>query len=103
MYYSLNNSNLKKKSYIFTFILQNNDIQLEQISQFSKPVSSARPPSISVPECMDISANKEEAFSKALSRVEDIDVNDKDNPQLVSEYVNEIYDYMRELEVCKPL
>lgn len=48
---------------------------------------------------MDISANKEEAFSKALSRVEDIDVNDKDNPQLVSEYVNEIYDYMRELEV----
>ena len=28
----------------------------------------------------------------------DIDKDDKDNPQLVSEYVNEIYDYMRALE-----
>ncbi|CAC5395051.1 CCNB2 [Mytilus coruscus] len=83
--------------------VSNNEIQLEQISQFSKLVSSARPPSTSVPECMDISANKEEAFSKALSRVEDIDANDKDNPQLVSEYVNEIYDYMRELEDKYPV
>lgn len=56
------------------------------------------PPS-SVPESMDISANREDAFSKAFIKVEDIDANDKDNPQLVSEYVNEIYQYMRELEV----
>lgn len=39
-----------------------------------------------------------DAFSKQLINVEDIDANDKDNPQLVSEYVNEIYDYMRDLE-----
>jgi cyclin B len=61
------------------------------------------PPPSTVPECMDISANKEEAFSKAYTRVEDIDVNDKDNPQLVSEYVNDIYQYMRELEVILQL
>lgn len=48
---------------------------------------------------MDISEDKPEAFSKALLKVEDIDENDKDNPQLVSEYVNDIYQYMKELEV----
>ncbi|KAL3866550.1 hypothetical protein ACJMK2_043841 [Sinanodonta woodiana] len=47
---------------------------------------------------MDISDDKPEAFSKALLNVEDIDANDKDNPQLVSEYVNDIYEYMRLLE-----
>eukprot|EP00771_Trimastix_marina_P002805 gnl/Trimastix_PCT/3969.p1 GENE.gnl/Trimastix_PCT/3969~~gnl/Trimastix_PCT/3969.p1 ORF type:complete len:382 (+),score=130.80 gnl/Trimastix_PCT/3969:45-1190(+) len=31
-------------------------------------------------------------------RFEDIDIADSDNPQAVSEYVNEIYDYLRELE-----
>lgn len=51
------------------------------------------------PESMDISEDKPEAFSKALLKVEDIDENDKDNPQLVSEYVNDIYLYMKELEV----
>ncbi|KAK3602761.1 hypothetical protein CHS0354_027757 [Potamilus streckersoni] len=47
---------------------------------------------------MDIGEDKPEAFSKALLKVEDIDANDKDNPQLVSEYVNDIYEYMRLLE-----
>lgn len=53
-----------------------------------------------IPECMDISEDKPEAFSKTLLKVQDIDANDKDNPQLVSEYVNDIYNYMRHLEVC---
>lgn len=52
-----------------------------------------------IPECMDISEDKPEAFSKTLLKVQDIDANDKDNPQLVSEYVNDIYNYMRHLEV----
>ena len=50
------------------------------------------------PAPMDIS-DAGEAFSKALLNVQDIDANDKDNPQLVSEYVNDIYEYMRSLEV----
>lgn len=46
---------------------------------------------------MDISAS--EAFShQKMLLISDIDKDDKDNPQLVSEYVNDIYDYMRELE-----
>nr|KAG5695271.1 hypothetical protein BaRGS_028206 [Batillaria attramentaria] len=49
-------------------------------------------------EAMDISDDKG-AYSHGLMPVEDIDANDRDNPQLVSEYVNEIYDYMRHLEV----
>ncbi|XP_018009965.1 G2/mitotic-specific cyclin-B [Hyalella azteca] len=40
-----------------------------------------------------------EAFSAKCLTVTDIDADDKDNPQLVSEYVNEIYAYMRSLEI----
>ena len=61
------------------------------------------PPS---PAPMDISCNSqgEEAFSKQLlANVPDIDKDDTDNPQLVSEYVNEIYEYMRDLEKQSPL
>ena len=53
---------------------------------------------------MDISESGPEAFSKALLLdVQDIDANDKANPQLVSEYVNDIYEYMRMLEVIFPI
>lgn len=52
------------------------------------------------PAPMDISATSQShAFSTAqLANVNDIDKDDADNPQLVSEYVNDIYEYMRELE-----
>lgn len=39
------------------------------------------------------------AFSQQLV-IENIDENDRENPQLCAEYVKEIYEYMRELEVC---
>nr|ADP06655.1 cyclin B [Haliotis diversicolor supertexta] len=55
-------------------------------------------PVLSAPAPMDISDDKPDAFSRALLTVEDIDANDRDNPQLVSEYVNDIYSYMRILE-----
>ncbi|KAK8728391.1 hypothetical protein OTU49_009267 [Cherax quadricarinatus] len=38
------------------------------------------------------------AFSTQCLNVEDIDAEDGGNPQLVSEYVNDIYKYLRELE-----
>ena len=40
-----------------------------------------------------------QAFSSQRLDVEDIDADDKDNPQLVSEYVKDIYKYMWHLEV----
>nr|AKA66439.1 cyclin B [Palaemon carinicauda] len=53
-------------------------------------------------ENMDVQEAKVEelaiAFSSQLLNVEDIDSQDHGNPQLVSEYVNEIYKYLRELE-----
>lgn len=57
------------------------------------------------PAPMDTSANSqgEEAFSKQLLKVTDIDKDDMDNPQLVAEYVNDIYDYMRHLETAMPI
>ncbi|KAK2162091.1 hypothetical protein LSH36_104g04003 [Paralvinella palmiformis] len=53
----------------------------------------------------EIPAEKEtvQSYSKELLTVQDIDRNDTDNPQLVSEYVNDIYDYMRELEARYPI
>lgn len=42
-----------------------------------------------------------QAFSSQRLNVVDIDAEDKDNPQLVSEYVNDIYPYMRALEVSQ--
>lgn len=63
----------------------------------SKPEKVERVPS-PVPE-----HPKEEAFSKQLMSVQDIDKDDHDNPQLVSEYVNNIYDYMRTLERSFPI
>lgn len=52
------------------------------------------------PAPMDISGNAQSnAFSSVqLCNVNDIDKDDADNPQLVSEYVGDIYQYMRELE-----
>ncbi|DBA13466.1 TPA: hypothetical protein GDO54_018529 [Pyxicephalus adspersus] len=52
---------------------------------------------------MDVSMKEEEelcqAFSEALNHVEDIDAEDCGNPQLCSEYVMDIYNYLRQLEV----
>nr|ADP95148.1 cyclin B [Macrobrachium rosenbergii] len=53
-------------------------------------------------EDMDVQEAKVEelsiAFSTQLLNVEDIDSQDHGNPQLVFEYVNDIYKYLRELE-----
>ncbi|KAG9489438.1 hypothetical protein GDO78_005419 [Eleutherodactylus coqui] len=39
------------------------------------------------------------AFSDILNNVENIDAEDADNPQLCSDYVNDVYAYLRELEL----
>jgi cyclin B len=59
----------------------------------------SEPKTAASPAPMDISSTSlDGAFSKHLLVV-DIDAEDADNPQLVSLYVNDIYDYMRHLEV----
>ncbi|XP_018424711.1 PREDICTED: G2/mitotic-specific cyclin-B1 [Nanorana parkeri] len=42
--------------------------------------------------------DQSEAFSKALLQMKDVDEDDADNPMLCSEYVKDIYCYLRELE-----
>ena len=44
----------------------------------------------------EISEALEECFGK---KIVDIDAEDHENPQMCAEYVNEIYRYMRNLEV----
>ena len=49
---------------------------------------------------MESVSNALAAFStEQLLGIEDIDKNDGDNPQLCSVYVNDIYKYLRHLEV----
>lgn len=54
----------------------------------------------------DISMKEEDelcqAFSEALLTVQDVDEDDEDQPQLCSQYVKDIYSYLRELEVKVP-
>ncbi|XP_072372062.1 G2/mitotic-specific cyclin-B1-like isoform X2 [Scyliorhinus torazame] len=59
-----------------------------------------------VPPCpspMDISAcpseEPSEAFSNEILPVEDVDLKDGNNPMLCSEYVKDVYKYLRELEI----
>ena len=49
------------------------------------------------PEEMEV-AEMAEALTEQL-HINDIDASDADNPQLCAEYVKEIYEYMKELEV----
>jgi len=52
-------------------------------------------------EVMDISAQAMEVVEMADDSVEDIDAEDAGNPQLVVEYVNDIYSYLRHLETVQ--
>lgn len=44
-----------------------------------------------------------QAFSEALLTVQDVDEEDGDLPQLCSQYVKDIYNYLHVLEVIHPL
>ncbi|NWV61811.1 CCNB2 protein, partial [Malurus elegans] len=63
-------------------------------------------PKVLSPVPMDVSMQEEDlcqAFSDVLlNNVEDIDAEDWENPQLCSDYVKDIYLYLRELEVGWP-
>ncbi|XP_078007367.1 G2/mitotic-specific cyclin-B2 isoform X5 [Phascolarctos cinereus] len=66
------------------------------------PKETLAPKSLS-PTPMDVSMKEEDlcqAFSNALlCKIEDIDDEDWENPQLCSDYVKDIYQYLRQLEV----
>jgi len=52
-------------------------------------------------EIMDISNQAEAVVEMDEDTVEDIDIDDAGNPQLVVEYVNDIYSYLRQLETTQ--
>ena len=54
-------------------------------------------------QCMAFSALQIEDKEVIPANVQNIDSEDADNPQLVCQYVNGIYDYMRELEQRYPV
>ncbi|NXC79717.1 CCNB2 protein, partial [Cercotrichas coryphoeus] len=71
------------------------------VNQANKETDVPKVPMSPVP--MDVSMQEEDlcqAFSDVLlNNVEDIDAKDWENPQLCSDYVKDIYLYLRELEV----
>uniref|UniRef100_A0ABI7YBI5 Cyclin B2 n=1 Tax=Felis catus TaxID=9685 RepID=A0ABI7YBI5_FELCA len=79
-----------------------------------KPTASVKPvqmemlaPKGPAPPAEDISMKEEnlcQAFSDALlCKIEDIDNEDWENPQLCSDYVKDIYQYLRQLEVLQSI
>ncbi|XP_038661523.1 G2/mitotic-specific cyclin-B1-like isoform X2 [Scyliorhinus canicula] len=62
-----------------------------------------KPEVLPCPSPMDISActseEPSEAFSNEILPVEDVDLKDGNNPMLCSEYVKDVYKYLRELEI----
>ncbi|XP_056428416.1 G2/mitotic-specific cyclin-B2-like isoform X2 [Hyla sarda] len=58
---------------------------------------------LQVPFKSDITMRDEDdlchAFSEILNNIKDIDAEDADNPQMCSDYVKEVYAYLRQLEV----
>lgn len=99
----------KSKATVSLRALAEPNVQEQEAFHFLEPgVPTAKSTAVVLPQQngsapMDTSEAEAEAFSKALFNVQDIDVNDKDNPQLVSEYVNDIYNYMRVLEIKYPI
>uniref|UniRef100_A0A8C5LGN2 Cyclin B2 n=1 Tax=Jaculus jaculus TaxID=51337 RepID=A0A8C5LGN2_JACJA len=84
------------------------------VSKPLKPTASVKPvqmemlpPKSSSPTPEDVSMKEEnlcQAFSDALlCKVEDIDNEDWENPQLCSDYVKDIYQYLRQLEVLQSI
>ncbi|NXU88577.1 CCNB2 protein, partial [Xiphorhynchus elegans] len=69
----------------------------------SQAIKEDEVPKALSPVPMDVSMQEEDlcqAFSDVLlNNVEDIDAEDSDNPQLCSDYVKDIYLYLRELEL----
>ncbi|NWR87586.1 CCNB2 protein, partial [Furnarius figulus] len=69
----------------------------------NQAIKEAEVPKALSPVPMDVSMQEEDlcqAFSDVLlNNVEDIDAEDSDNPQLCSDYVKDIYLYLRELEL----
>ncbi|KAH8306000.1 hypothetical protein KR018_009806, partial [Drosophila ironensis] len=65
-------------------------------SSVSAAVPSVAAVAMAMPTSMSLS-------SKRLAGIEDIDENDKENLVLVSEYVNDIYDYLYEVEQQQPI
>uniref|UniRef100_A0A8D2HQK1 G2/mitotic-specific cyclin-B1 n=1 Tax=Urocitellus parryii TaxID=9999 RepID=A0A8D2HQK1_UROPR len=79
-----------------------------------KPTASVKPvqmemlaPKSPSPTTEDVSMKEEnlcQAFSDALlCKIEDIDNEDWENPQLCSDYVKDIYQYLRQLEVLQSI
>ncbi|XP_072421130.1 G2/mitotic-specific cyclin-B2 [Chiloscyllium punctatum] len=82
---------------------------LKQAVQNIKPVVEEPVPRAPVsPTPMDISMTEDssmkeedlcQAFSEAILKVKDIDAQDSDNPQMCSQYIKDIYKYLRHLEM----
>ncbi|XP_033121875.1 G2/mitotic-specific cyclin-B-like [Anneissia japonica] len=63
-----------------------------------QPQNEVEPKSPEAMDTVDVGEIAVAFSEKMVLNIEDIDKNDTDNPQLCCEYVNDIYDYMRQLE-----
>ena len=97
------NSSLPIVNYILSIFQVLDEFHFTEPSTKQSHVPTATvhplPSSLLGPSPMEVGDSGPEAYSKSRLNIQNIDANDKENPQLVSDYVNDIYEYMRELEV----
>ncbi|XP_037376766.1 G2/mitotic-specific cyclin-B2-like [Talpa occidentalis] len=86
--------------------------KMTNVNKQLKPTASVKPVQMLAPKGPppvpeDVSMKEEslcQAFSDALlCKIEDIDNEDRENPQLCSDYVKDIYQYLRQLEVLQSI
>ncbi|GCC28357.1 G2/mitotic-specific cyclin-B1-like [Chiloscyllium punctatum] len=65
---------------------------------FTEDVMKLEAPPSPMDNSVCMSEELHEAFSNEILPVEDVDMNDGNNPMLCSEYVKDVYKYLRELE-----
>ncbi|XP_078386425.1 G2/mitotic-specific cyclin-B2 [Cetorhinus maximus] len=76
--------------------------EMKPVVQEPIPQAPLSPTPMDVSMTEDVSMKEEDlcqAFSGAILEVEDIDAQDRDNPQMCSQYIKDIYKYLRQLEM----
>lgn len=66
--------------------------------QDEQPMELVESPKVQILQQDDVGMDVDEEVAFSTQKVENIDLEDQSDPQLVSDYVNEIYGYMRFLE-----
>ncbi|XP_017008412.2 G2/mitotic-specific cyclin-B-like [Drosophila takahashii] len=100
---SLSNKSLTKLRAALAKPVRGVTVARKEILEAKKEVTEAKKEATRMPLIKATFPTTMSLSSKRLAGIEDIDANDKDNLVLVSEYANDIYDYLYQVELQQPI